>query len=165
MLISTAFTFLSLSRISNACVTCSSLAPPPTSRKFAGIPPANWMMSMVAMDIIQYAGGMPANFLDVGGGANEEQVTHAFEILLADKNVQAVLINIFGGILRVDTLANGVVSAAKKTNIHLPIVLRLEGTNVEQGREILKNSGLNFIVAHNMKDAAEKVVAAAKGVK
>jgi succinyl-CoA synthetase beta subunit len=122
-------------------------------------------LAMATMDIIQYAGGMPANFLDVGGGANEEQVTHAFEILLADKNVKAVLINIFGGILRVDTLANGVVSAAKKTNIHLPIVLRLEGTNVEQGREILKNSGLNFIVAHNMKDAAEKVVAAAKGVK
>jgi len=91
-------------------------------------------------------------------------VNHAFEILLADKNVKAVLINIFGGILRVDTLANGVVSAAKKTNIQLPIVLRLEGTNVEQGREILKSSGLNFMVAQTMKDAAEKVVAAAKGV-
>ena len=122
-------------------------------------------LAMATMDIIQYAGGMPANFLDVGGGANEEQVTHAFEILLADKNVKAVLINIFGGILRVDTLANGVVSAAKKTNIQLPIVLRLEGTNVEKGREILKDSGLNFIVAQTMKDAAEKVVAAAKGVK
>jgi succinyl-CoA synthetase beta subunit len=122
-------------------------------------------LAMATMDIIQYAGGMPANFLDVGGGANEEQVTRAFEILLADKNVKAVLINIFGGILRVDTLANGVVNAAKKTNIQLPIVLRLEGTNVEQGREILKQSGLNFIVAETMKDAAEKVVAAAKGVK
>ena len=120
-------------------------------------------LAMATMDIIQFAGGMPANFLDVGGGANEEQVTHAFEILLSDKNVHAVLINIFGGILRVDTLANGVVAAAKKTNIQLPIVLRLEGTNVEQGREILKNSGLNFIVAETMKDAAEKVVAAAKG--
>ncbi len=120
-------------------------------------------LAMATMDIIQFAGGMPANFLDVGGGANEEQVTHAFEILLSDKNVHAVLINIFGGILRVDTLANGVVAAAKKTNIPLPIVLRLEGTNVEQGREILKNSGLNFIVAETMKDAAEKVVAAAKG--
>ena len=120
-------------------------------------------LAMATMDIIQFAGGMPANFLDVGGGANEEQVTHAFEILLSDKNVRAVLINIFGGILRVDTLANGVVAAAKKTNIPLPIVLRLEGTNVEQGREILKNSGLNFIVAETMKDAAEKVVAAAKG--
>src|SRR5450631_4043314 len=122
-------------------------------------------LAMATMDIIQYAGGMPANFLDVGGGANAEQVTHAFEILLADKNVKAVLINIFGGILRVDTLANGVVSAARKTDIQLPIVLRLEGTNVEQGREILKASGLNFIVAQTMKDAAEKVVAAAKGGK
>jgi succinyl-CoA synthetase beta subunit len=120
-------------------------------------------LAMATMDIIQYAGGMPANFLDVGGGANAEQVTHAFEILLSDKNVKAVLINIFGGILRVDTLANGVVEAARKTQIKLPIVLRLEGTNVEQGREILKNSGLNFIVAETMKDAAEKVVAAASG--
>ena len=120
-------------------------------------------LAMATMDIIQYAGGMPANFLDVGGGANEEQVTHAFEILLSDKNVKAVLINIFGGILRVDTLANGIVSAARTTNIQLPIVLRLEGTNVEQGRTILKESGLKFIVAETMKDAAEKVVAAAKG--
>ena len=118
-------------------------------------------LAMATMDIIKYAGGMPANFLDVGGGANEEQVTHAFEILLSDKHVKAVLINIFGGILRVDTLANGVVMAAKKTNIQLPIVLRLEGTNVEQGREILKASGLNFTVAETMKDAAERVVAAA----
>ena len=121
-------------------------------------------LAMATMDIIQYAGGMPANFLDVGGGANEEQVTHAFEILLSDKNVKAVLINIFGGILRVDTLANGIVSAARKTNIQLPIVLRLEGTNVEQGRQTLKESGLKFIVAETMKDAAEKVVAAARGV-
>jgi len=118
-------------------------------------------LAMSTMDIIKYAGGSPANFLDVGGGANAEQVTHAFEILLSDKHVRAVLINIFGGILRVDTLAQGVVEAAKKTNINLPIVLRLEGTNVEQGREILKKSGLNFIVAETMKDAAEKVVAAA----
>ncbi len=122
-------------------------------------------LAMATMDIIQYAGGMPANFLDVGGGANEEQVTHAFEILLSDKNVKAVLINIFGGILRVDTLANGIVSAARKTNIQLPIVLRLEGTNVEQGRKTLQESGLKFIVAETMKDAAEKVVAAAKGVR
>jgi succinyl-CoA synthetase beta subunit len=118
-------------------------------------------LAMATMDIIKYAGGMPANFLDVGGGANAEQVTHAFEILLSDKNVKAVLINIFGGILRVDTLARGVVEAANKTHIPLPVVLRLEGTNVEQGREILKQSGLNFIVAETMKDAAEKVVAAA----
>jgi succinyl-CoA synthetase beta subunit len=118
-------------------------------------------LAMATMDIIKYAGGMPANFLDVGGGANAEQVTHAFEILLSDKNVKAVLINIFGGILRVDTLATGVVEAAQKTHIQLPIVLRLEGTNVEAGREILKQSGLNFTVAETMKDAAEKVVAAA----
>jgi succinyl-CoA synthetase beta subunit len=122
-------------------------------------------LAMATMDIIKYAGGEPANFLDVGGGANAEQVTHAFEILLADKNVKAVLINIFGGILRVDTLANGVVTAAKTTNIQLPIVLRLEGTNVEEGRKILQNSGLNFTVAQTMKDAAEKVVAAAKGAR
>jgi succinyl-CoA synthetase beta subunit len=120
-------------------------------------------LAMATMDIIKYAGGAPANFLDVGGGASAEQVTHAFEILLSDKNVRAVLINIFGGILRVDTLAQGVVQAAQQTNISLPIVLRLEGTNVEQGREILKKSGLNFIVAETMKDAAEKVVAAAGG--
>jgi succinyl-CoA synthetase beta subunit len=119
-------------------------------------------LAMATMDIIKYAGGMPANFLDVGGGANAEQVTHAFEILLSDQNVKAVLINIFGGILRVDTLATGVVEAANKTHIQLPIVLRLEGTNVEAGRQILKDSGLNFIVAETMKDAAEKVVAAAK---
>jgi succinyl-CoA synthetase beta subunit len=119
-------------------------------------------LAMATMDIIQYAGGMPANFLDVGGGANAEQVEHAFQILLSDKNVKAVLINIFGGILRVDTLAKGVVEAAKKTKIALPVVLRLEGTNVEQGREILKQSGFNFIVAETMKDAAEKVVAAAR---
>src|SRR5438477_9299230 len=119
-------------------------------------------LAMATMDIIQYAGGSAANFLDVGGGANAQQVENAFKILLSDKNVRAVLINIFGGILRVDTLANGVVEAAKKTNIQLPIVLRLEGTNVEQGREILKKSGLNFVVGENMSDAANKVVAAAR---
>ena len=118
-------------------------------------------LAMATMDIIKYAGGEPANFLDVGGGASAEQVEHAFEILLSDKNVRAVLINIFGGILRVDTLANGVVEAAKKTRLKLPVVLRLEGTNVEQGREILRKSGLNFIVAETMRDAAEKVVTAA----
>jgi succinyl-CoA synthetase beta subunit len=120
-------------------------------------------LAMATMDIIQYAGGMPANFLDVGGGANAEQVENAFRILLSDKNVKAVLINIFGGILRVDTLAQGVVGAAKKIGITLPVVLRLEGTNVEKGREILQNSGFNFVVAETMKDAAEKVVAAAGG--
>ena len=119
-------------------------------------------LAMATMDIIKYAGGMPANFLDVGGGANAEQVAHAFEILLSDKNVRAVLINIFGGILRVDTLATGVVEAARKTHIQLPIVLRLEGTNVQEGKKILQESGLNFQIAETMKDAAEKVVAAAK---
>jgi len=119
-------------------------------------------LAMATMDIIKYAGGMPANFLDVGGGANAEQVAHAFEILLSDKSVKAVLINIFGGILRVDTLANGVVEAARKTNLQLPVVLRLEGTNVQEGKKILQESGLNFIVAETMKDAADKVVAAAR---
>jgi succinyl-CoA synthetase beta subunit len=119
-------------------------------------------LAMATMDIIKYAGGMPANFLDVGGGANAEQVAHAFEILLSDKSVRAVLINIFGGILRVDTLAAGVVEAAKKTNIQLPVVLRLEGTNVQEGKKILMESGLNFVVAETMKDAADKVVSAAR---
>jgi succinyl-CoA synthetase beta subunit len=120
-------------------------------------------LAMATMDIIQYAGGMPANFLDVGGGATQQQIEHAFEILLADKNVKTVFINIFGGILRVDTLAQGVVEAAKKTQVKVPVVLRLEGTNVEQGRKILKDSGLNFLVGETMKDAAEIAVAAAKG--
>ena len=119
-------------------------------------------LAMATMDIVKYAGGMPANFLDVGGGANAEQVAHAFEILLSDKSVRAVLINIFGGILRVDTLAAGVVEAARKTNIQLPVVLRLEGTNVQEGKKILAESGLNFIIAETMKDAADKVVAAAR---
>jgi succinyl-CoA synthetase beta subunit len=117
-------------------------------------------LAMATMDIIKYAGGMPANFLDVGGSANAEQVAHAFEILLSDKSVRAVLINIFGGILRVDMLATGVVEAAKKTNIQLPVVLRLEGTNVQEGKKILMESGLNFTIAETMKDAADKVVAA-----
>jgi succinyl-CoA synthetase beta subunit len=119
-------------------------------------------LAMATMDIIKYAGGMPANFLDVGGSASADQVAHAFEILLSDKSVRAVLINIFGGILRVDMLATGVVEAAKKTNIQLPVVLRLEGTNVEEGKKILMESGLNFVVAETMKDAADKVVAAAR---
>jgi succinyl-CoA synthetase beta subunit len=119
-------------------------------------------LAMATMDIIQYAGGSPANFLDVGGGASQQQIEHAFEILLSDPNVQAVFINIFGGILRVDTLAHGVVEAARKTNVQVPVILRLEGTNVEQGREILKNSGLNFIIGETMQDAAAKAVQAAK---
>ncbi len=119
-------------------------------------------LAMATMDIIQYAGGSPANFLDVGGGATQEQIEHAFEILLSDKNVKAIFINIFGGILRVDRLATGVVAAARKLSVTIPIVLRLEGTNVEEGRQILKDSGLNFQVGATMKEAADLVVAAAK---
>ncbi len=115
-------------------------------------------LAMATMDIIKYAGGSPANFLDVGGGASAEQVKNAFRILLSDKNVKAVLINIFGGILRCDTLATGVVAAARDLNIQAPIVVRMEGTNVELGRKILMESGLNFTVGVDMKDAAEKVV-------
>jgi succinyl-CoA synthetase beta subunit len=115
-------------------------------------------LAMATMDIIKYAGGSPANFLDVGGGASAEQVKNAFRILLSDKNVQAVLINIFGGILRCDTLANGVVAAARDLHVQVPIVVRMEGTNVERGRQILLESGLNFTVGSDMRDAAEKVV-------
>jgi len=118
-------------------------------------------LAMATMDIIKLAGGSPANFLDVGGGASAEQVKNAFRILLADKAVKAVLINIFGGIMRCDIVASGAVEAAKAIGVNVPVVVRLEGTNVEQGQEILRNSGLNFIVADGMKDAAEKVVAAA----
>jgi succinyl-CoA synthetase beta subunit len=119
-------------------------------------------LAMATMDIIQYAGSRPANFLDVGGGANEEQVRRGFEIILSDANVRAVLINIFGGIMRCDIVANGVVAAAKTLGIKVPVVVRLRGTNVELGQKILKESGLNFEVANDMKEAAEKVVAAAK---
>ena len=122
-------------------------------------------LAMGTMDIIKYAGGSPANFLDVGGGANAEQIKNAFRILLSDKAVKAVLINIFGGILRCDTLATGVVAAARDLGINLPIVIRMEGTNVELGRKVLAESGFNFTVADGMKDAAEKVVAAAAGGK
>jgi succinyl-CoA synthetase beta subunit len=115
-------------------------------------------LAMATMDIIQYAGGRPANFLDVGGGASAEQVKNAFRILLSDANVKAVLINIFGGILRCDTLATGVVGAARDLNIQAPIVVRMEGTNVELGRKILSESGFNFTVADGMRDGAEKVV-------
>jgi succinyl-CoA synthetase beta subunit len=113
------------------------------------------------MDIIKLAGGEPANFLDVGGGASQERVENAFRILLADPNVQAVLVNIFGGIVRCDMVARGVVEATRNLNVTKPIVVRLEGTNVEEGQRVLKESGLNFIVADGMKDAAEKAVAAA----
>jgi succinyl-CoA synthetase beta subunit len=115
-------------------------------------------LAMATMDIIKLAGGEPANFLDVGGGASQERVEAAFRILLADENVNAVLINIFGGIVRCDMVARGVVEAAKKLNIQVPVVVRLEGTNVEDGQRVIRESGMNFTVANGMKDAAEKVV-------
>ncbi len=122
-------------------------------------------LAMGTMDIIKYAGGSPANFLDVGGGANAEQVKNAFRILLSDTSVKAVFINIFGGILRCDTFAGGVVGAARDLNITVPIVIRMEGTNVEAGRRILEESGFNFTVAADMRDGAEKVVRLAAGAK
>jgi succinyl-CoA synthetase beta subunit len=119
-------------------------------------------LAMATMDIIKYAGGMPANFLDVGGGVTEEAVTNAFKILVADKDVKAALINIFGGIVRCDMIASGIVKAAKELGTKIPIVVRLEGTNVDLGRKILEESGLTFASAETMKEAAEKVVALAK---
>lgn len=119
-------------------------------------------LAMATMDIIEYAGGSAANFLDVGGGANQEQIENAFGILLSDKNVKAIFINIFGGILRVDVLATAVVAAAKKLNVQLPIILRLEGTNVEEGRKIIAASGLKVQIGATMKEAADLAVAAAK---
>jgi succinyl-CoA synthetase beta subunit len=116
-------------------------------------------LAMATMDIIKLAGGEPANFLDVGGGASQARVENAFRILLADPNVKAVLINIFGGIVRCDMVAQGVVEAAKSIGVNVPVVVRLEGTNVEKGREVLATSGLDFTVATGMADAAEKVVA------
>lgn len=118
-------------------------------------------LAMATMDIIKLAGGEPANFLDVGGGASQARVENAFRILLADKKVRAVLINIFGGIVRCDMVAAGVIAAAKNLGIEIPVVVRLEGTNVERARELLTESGLNFTAATGMKDAAEKVVALA----
>jgi succinyl-CoA synthetase beta subunit len=114
-------------------------------------------LAMATMDIIKKAGAEPANFLDVGGGANAEMVENGFRIILADKNVKAILINIFGGILRCDVLAEGVVQAARKTGISVPVVIRMEGTNVEEGRRILAESGLNLITAVDLKDAAAKI--------
>src|SRR5947209_2219085 len=118
-------------------------------------------LAMATMDIIKLAGGEPANFLDVGGGASEQRVEAAFRILLADEHVRAVLINIFGGIVRCDMVARGVVEAARKIGIQVPVVVRLEGTNVEEGQRVLRESALNFTVAEGMKDAAGKVVALA----
>ncbi|MBA2503658.1 MAG: ADP-forming succinate--CoA ligase subunit beta [Pyrinomonadaceae bacterium] len=119
-------------------------------------------LAMATMDIIKLAGGEPANFLDVGGGASQERVEAAFKILLADQNVRAVLINIFGGIVRCDMVARGVVGAAQNIGVKVPIVVRLEGTNVEEGQRVLRESGMNFTVANGMKDAAEKVVSQAQ---
>jgi succinyl-CoA synthetase beta subunit len=119
-------------------------------------------LAMATMDIIKLAGGQPANFLDVGGGAKKDQIVNAFKILTKDPSVKAVLINIFGGILRCDVLAQGVVDAASELHLTLPIVVRMEGTNVDKGKEILKNSGMKFTIADGMKDAAAKVVAVAR---
>jgi succinyl-CoA synthetase beta subunit len=118
-------------------------------------------LAMATMDIIKLAGGEPANFLDVGGGANAEQIRNAFKILMSDKNVKAVLINIFGGILRCDVLAQGVIAAVKELGVPVPIVIRMEGTNVEEGKRLLRESAMNFATADSMDEAAEKVVALA----
>jgi len=119
-------------------------------------------LAMATMDIIKLAGGEPANFLDVGGGANVETVRNGFKIILRDKNVKAVLINIFGGIVRCDRVANGVIEAVKTIDVNVPVVVRLEGTNAKEAAEILEKSGMDFIVAKNIKDAAEKVVGSIK---
>ena len=120
-------------------------------------------LAMGTMDIVQLHGGSPANFLDVGGGATKERVTEAFKIILSDENVAAVLVNIFGGIVRCDLIAEGVVGAVNEVGVQVPVVVRLEGNNAEVGREVLKASGLNIIAATSLSDAAEKVVAAAEG--
>ena len=120
-------------------------------------------LAMATMDIIKLAGGEPANFLDVGGTASAETVKNGFRIILSDKNVKAVLINIFGGIVRCDRVANGVVQAVKELGLEVPVVVRLQGTNAEEARTILRESGVSIIPAVSMKDAAEKVVKAALG--
>jgi succinyl-CoA synthetase beta subunit len=122
-------------------------------------------LAMATMDVIKQAGAEPANFLDVGGGASEEMVTKGFEVILSDPNVKAILINIFGGILRCDVLAAGVVAAAKKVNLAVPLVVRLEGTNVEEGRRILNESGLSFEIAGSMAEAAAKIAQVVGGAK
>jgi len=119
-------------------------------------------LAMATMDIIMHSGGMPANFLDVGGGVSEESVKSAFKILVSDKDVKAALVNIFGGIVRCDLVANGIVKAARNLDLKIPMVVRLEGTNVELGKKILEESGLSFSAASSMKEAAEKIVPLAK---
>jgi succinyl-CoA synthetase beta subunit len=118
-------------------------------------------LAMSTMDIIKFYGGSPANFLDVGGSATEEQVTQAFKILIADKKVKAILVNIFGGIMKVDVIANGIINAAKTVKLSVPLVVRLEGTNVEKGKQLLNESGVTLITAEDLADAAQKAVAAA----
>src|SRR5205085_457266 len=117
-------------------------------------------LAMATMDIIKFYGGNPANFLDVGGSATEEQVTEAFKILIADKKVQAILVNIFGGIMKCDVIAQGIINAAKTVHLSVPLVVRLEGTNVEKGKGLLKESGVALITADDLADAAEKAVTA-----
>jgi succinyl-CoA synthetase beta subunit len=119
-------------------------------------------LAMATMDIIKFYGGEPANFLDVGGGATEEQVTEALKILIADKHVKAILVNIFGGIMKVDVIAQGIINAAKSIKVPVPLIVRLEGTNVERGKQLLKESGVELIAADDLADAAQKAVAAAK---
>ncbi|MDE3121248.1 MAG: succinate--CoA ligase subunit beta, partial [Paracoccaceae bacterium] len=120
-------------------------------------------LAMATMDLVKLHGGQPANFLDVGGGATKEKVTEAFKIITSDKNVEGILVNIFGGIMRCDIIAEGVIAAVKEVGLQVPLVVRLEGTNVELGKEIIQNSGLNVIAADNLSDAAEKIVKAVKG--
>jgi succinyl-CoA synthetase beta subunit len=120
-------------------------------------------LAMGTMDIVQLHGGSPANFLDVGGGATKERVTEAFKIILSDENVAAVLVNIFGGIVRCDLIAEGVIGAVEEVGVEVPVVVRLEGNNAELGREVLEKSGLNIIAANSLSDAAAKVVGAAGG--
>lgn len=120
-------------------------------------------LAMATMDIIKLYGAEPANFLDVGGGATKEKVTEAFKIITSDPNVKGILVNIFGGIMRCDVIAEGVVAAVKEVGLQVPLVVRLEGTNVEQGKEIINTSGLNVIAADNLSDGAEKIVKAVKG--
>jgi succinyl-CoA synthetase beta subunit len=120
-------------------------------------------LAMATMDIIKFYGGEPANFLDVGGGATEEQVTEAFKILIADKHVKAILVNIFGGIMKCDVIAEGIINAAKTVKLSVPLVVRLEGTNVERGKKLLTESGIELIAADDLADAAQKAVSAAKG--
>ena len=119
-------------------------------------------LAMATMDIIKLHGSSPANFLDVGGGATKERVTTAFKLILSDPNVEGILVNIFGGIMRCDVIAEGVVAAAREVNLHVPLVVRLEGTNVDLGKRILRQSGLPIVTGDNLVDAAEKVVAAVK---